>query len=209
MSVEAPGCVMWFTGVPAAGKSTVANIVQEKLIARGLKVENLDADEWRARISPDLKYGPEAMDLNTKRLAYVGKLISRHGVCVIIAAVAPMREYRDRARDWVDNFVEVFVDAPTATCKERDPKGLYAKGDQGIVNDIPGVHTEYQAPLNPEVHLHTDQFSPEESAEQVVTRLEELGYIPVSYGVMDDDEEVYSEEEEEKIKERLRGLGYL
>jgi adenylylsulfate kinase len=177
MSVEAPGCVMWFTGVPAAGKSTVAKAVEEKLLARGLKVENLDADEWRARMSPDLKYGPQDMDLNTKRLAYVGKLMSRHGVTVIIAAVAPMREYRDRARDWIDNFVEVFVDCTTDECKK--------------------------------VHLHTDKHSVEDSAGQVLTRLEELGYIPVQYGVMDDDEEVYSEEEEEKIKERLRGLGYL
>lgn len=209
MSVEAPGCVMWFTGVPAAGKSTVAKAVEEKLLARGLKVENLDADEWRARMSPDLKYGPQDMDLNTKRLAYVGKLMSKHGVTVIIAAVAPMREYRDRARDWIDNFVEVFVDCTTEECKKRDPKGLYAKGDKGIVNDIPGIHVPYEAPENAEVHLHTDKFSIDDSADQVMTRLEELGYIPVQYGVMDDDDEVYSEEEEEKIKERLRGLGYL
>jgi adenylyl-sulfate kinase len=209
MAEEARGCVMWFTGVPAAGKSTVAKVVEEKLRARDIKVENLDADEWRARMSPDLKYTQADMDLNTKRLAYVGKLISRHGVCVIIAAVAPMREYRDRARDWIENFVEVFVDCPTEVCKQRDPKGLYAKGDKGIVNDIPGVHVPYEEPKNPEVHLRTDKLSVEQAADQVLSKLEELGYIPVSYGVMDDEDEVYSEEEEEKIKERLRGLGYL
>jgi hypothetical protein len=94
-------------------------------------------------------------------------------------------------------------------CKQRDPKGLYAKGDKGIVNDIPGVHVPYEEPKNPEVHLRTDKLSVEQAADQVLSKLEELGYIPVSYGVMDDEDEVYSEEEEEKIKERLRGLGYL
>mgnify|MGYP001027410735 FL=1 len=86
-----PGAVVWFTGVPASGKSTVATAVEEKLRAMGCLVENLDADEVRQNLSPNLGFTPEARDENTKRLAWMGKILSRNGVTVLIAAVAPMR----------------------------------------------------------------------------------------------------------------------
>src|SRR5512137_289342 len=133
------GVLIWFTGVAASGKTTVGRALEKAMKDRGLKVENLDADEIRANLSPDLGYGPEARDQNTKRLAYMGKLLTRNGVSAIVAAVSPLRAYRDRARGMVDQFVEVYVKCPIEVCRQRDPKGLYKRADRGEIKDIAGL----------------------------------------------------------------------
>jgi len=199
------GFVVWFTGVAASGKSTVAREVENRLRARGLKVENLDADEVRKNLSPDLGYSLEARDINTKRLAYMGQLLSRNGVAVLIAAVSSLRSYRDRARSWISNFVEVWTKCPQEVCRQRDPKGLYLRADRGEINDIAGVHQPYEEPLAAEVVLETDRQSPQQCADQVIAKLEELGCLAPE----PEQQQVYSPEEEEKIKARLRALGYL
>ncbi len=199
------GTLIWFTGVPASGKSTIATAVEKELRRRGIKVENLDADEIRANLSPDLGYTPEARDINTKRLAFMGKIMARNGVCTLVAAVSSLRAFRDRARDWVDNFVEVWVRCPLEECRSRDPKGLYAKADRGEVNDIAGLHQPYEEPLNPELVLETKESTVEECAAKVIAKLEELGYIPVEEG----SGSAYSEDDEAMIMDRLKGLGYV
>ena len=146
------GIVIWFTGVPASGKSTIAAAVEKQLRAQGLAVENLDADKVRANLSPNLGYTVEARDENTKRLAWMSQVLSKHGVNVIVAAVSPLRSHRDRARKWCPKFVEVFVDCPLEVCQPRDPQGLYARAARGEVNDIAGMHMPYEAPNAPEVH---------------------------------------------------------
>ena len=171
------GVVIWFTGVPASGKSTLADGVHDRLEAVGLPVENLDADEVRANLSPNLGYTEEARDENTKRLAWFAMKMSTYGANVMIAAVAPLQKYRDRAREWNEKFVEVFVDAPLEVCKERDPKGLYARADRGEVNDIAGWHQPYEAPAAPEVHVKTSECTVEEGVDAVMAKLEELGYL--------------------------------
>jgi len=196
------GFTVWFTGVPAAGKSTIAKEVEKILRSRGLKVENLDADEVRQNLSPDLKWSKADRDLNTKRLTFMAKLLSRNGVAVLIAAAASYREFRDRARRELDNFVEVWVKCSLEECKRRDPKGLYARGERGEVNDIEGWHQPYEEPLNPELVLETEKYSVDECVAQVIAKLEELGYLPSA-------DEAYSAEEEAKVEERLRGLGYI
>jgi adenylylsulfate kinase len=206
------GCVIWFTGVAASGKSTVAALVEKELRQRGVPVENLDADEVRANLSPDLKWSLQDRDLNTKRLAFLASLLARHGVVGIVAAVSSLRRYRDRARGMTDRFVEVWTQCKLDTCKQRDPKGLYARGERGEVSDIAGWHQPFEEPLSAEATLDTDQMSPEDCASEVVATLEKLGYIPAQEGAApagDDAESVYSEADEEKIKERLRNLGYL
>ena len=145
------GVVIWFTGVPAAGKSTIATAVQQRLEALDLPVENLDADEVRKNLSPNLGYDEAARDENTKRLAWVAMKMSAYGANVMIAAVAPRQAYRDRAREWCEKFVEVFVDAPLEVCQQRDPKGLYARGPRRV-NDIAGMHQPYEAPVNRAAH---------------------------------------------------------
>ncbi len=200
----AQGAVIWFTGVPASGKSTIAGKVQERLQARGLPVENLDADEVRQNLSPNLGYTAEARDENTKRLAWMGMLLSKYGANVLVAAVSPLRYHRDRAREYCPRFVEVSVVASLETCKQRDPKGLYARGERGEINDIAGWHMPYEESENGEVVINTEQISPDEAADLVMAKLEELGYLASS-----DREQPYSADEEQQVAERLEGLGYM
>ena len=191
---------LWFTGVPASGKSTVAQEVERMLRERGIPLENLDADEVRANLSPDLGYTEKDRDINTKRLAFLGSLLEKHGVSAIVAAVSSMQRFRDRARGMSRNFVEVYVTCPVEVCMERDPKGLYAKANRGEVNDIAGLHQPYEAPVAPEVTCETDKETVEESALKVILKLEEMGLLPPDN---------YTFEDEEVIKQRLRNLGYL
>jgi len=200
------GVLIWFTGVAASGKTTVGRALEKAMKDRGLKIENLDADEIRANLSPDLGYTPRDRDMNTKRLAYMGKVLARNGVSAIVAAVSPLRQYRDRARGMVDNFVEVYVKCPIDVCRQRDPKGLYKRADRGEINDIAGLHQPYEEPDKPEVVLDTDKEDVETCVNKLLLTMETLGYIPksdVKGG------KTYSDEEEEKVKERLRGLGYI
>lgn len=200
------GVFLWFTGVPASGKSTVGRGVEKALRERGILVENLDADEIRANLSPDLGYTAKDRDLNTKRLAFMGKMLTRNGVSAIVAAVSPLREHRDRARKMVDNFVEVWVKASLDECKKRDPKGLYKRAERGEIADIAGWHMPYEEPEKAEVIVDTNEESVEQSVAKVLLALETIGYIPKGGSGED---KPYSEEDEEKVKERLRGLGYI
>jgi adenylyl-sulfate kinase len=200
------GVLVWFTGVAASGKTTVARALEKVMRDRGLKVENLDADEVRANLSPDLGYTPRDRDFNTKRLAYMGKVLARNGVSAIVAAVSPLRQYRDRARGMVDQFVEVYVKCPIEVCRERDPKGLYKRADRGEINDIAGLHQPYEEPDKPEVVLNTDKEDVEACVKKLLLTMETLGYIPKAETK---GSKPYTDEEEEKVKERLRGLGYI
>jgi adenylyl-sulfate kinase len=199
------GTFIWFTGVPASGKSTIGRAVEKALRDRGVRIENLDADEIRANLSPDLGYTAKDRDLNTKRLAFMGKILTRNGVCAIVAAVSPLREHRDRARKMVDHFLEVHVKASLEECKKRDPKGLYKRAERGEISDIAGWHMPYEEPEKPEVVLDTLKDDAEKCAAQVLLTMETLGYIPKGEGGAG----TSSTEDEEKVKERLRGLGYI
>lgn len=195
------GFGIWFTGVPASGKSTLASGVVKRLVEMGRRVENLDADEVRKNISPDLKWSKADRDMNTKRLAYLMQLITRNGGNAIVAAVSPLREFRDRARGWVDKFVEVYVKCSLEECKKRDPKGLYARGDKGEVNDIAGWHQPFEEPLKAELVLDTTTQSVDQGVDLVIQTLIDLGHLPK--------ESAYSEEDAEKVQQRLADLGYM
>ena len=171
------GVVIWFTGIPASGKSTLAREVERRLEEMGLPNENLDADEVRANLSPNLGHSLEARDENTKRLAWFAEKLSSHGVNVVVAAVSSLRRYRDRARDWCEKFVEVYVDTPLEVAQQRDPKGLYARAARGEVSDIAGMHQPYEPPLNAEVHLNTAEMSIEDCVDAIMEKLDELGYV--------------------------------
>jgi adenylylsulfate kinase len=200
------GTFLWFTGVPASGKSTIGKGVEKALRERGVKIENLDADEIRSNLSPDLGYTAKDRDLNTKRLAFMGKILTRNGVCAIVAAVSPLKEHRDRARKMVDQFMEIYVKASLDVCKQRDPKGLYKRADRGEIADIAGWHMPYEAPEKPEVICDTDTEDLATCINKVLATMETLDYIPRGEG---DTKTDISADDEEKIKERLRGLGYI
>jgi adenylylsulfate kinase len=153
-------------------------LVEEKVRQLQLPIENLDADEVRANLSPNLGFSEEALDENTKRLAWMAKMLSKHGVNVLVAAVSPRRRHRDRAREWCPNFLEVQLLCPLEVCRERDPKGLYARADRGEISDIAGLHRPYEEAENAEVVLRTHEMSAEEAAQAIVDKAKEMGYLP-------------------------------
>jgi adenylylsulfate kinase len=136
----------------------------------------LDGDEVRTNLCQGLGFSREDRDTNIARIGYVAGKLSKHGVAVVVAAISPYREARDKVRASVDNFVEVHVAAPVTTCAERDVKGLYAKALSGEIKNFTGVSDPYEEPLEPEIALHTERESVEQSVEQVLAWLEAKGF---------------------------------
>lgn len=200
------GITVWFTGLSGAGKSTIANVLQDRLQGMGRQVELLDGDEVRKNLSSGLGFSKADRDANIMRIAFVAKLLSRNGVVAITAAISPYREVRDQARAEIHNFVEVFVDCPLEVCEQRDVKGLYKKARSGEIAQFTGISDPYEPPINPEVHLHTDRENVDQDVDLIIDKLAELGYLSrdlVPAGG------AYTEEEEALVSERLKNLGYL
>ena len=178
------GFVLWLTGLSGAGKSTIANAVAPSLAERGHRVEVLDGDEVRTNLCQGLGFSHEDRDTNIARIGYVAGKLAKHGVAVVVAAISPYREARDKVRASVDNFVEVHVAAPVSTCAERDVKGLYAKALAGEIKNFTGVSDPYETPLAPEITLHTERETVEESVDQVLAWLEaERLSVPATDGL--------------------------
>lgn len=175
---SANGFVVWLTGLPGAGKSTLARLLESKLRQLGLAVETLDGDEVRKHLTKDLGFSKEDRLENVRRIAYVAKLLSRIGGVAIVAAIAPYAEARRSARAEIGNFVEVFVRCPLEVCVKRDVKGLYAKAYRGEIAHMTGVSAPYEAPVNPEVIVDTDRELPEQSLEKILHQLRIMKFIP-------------------------------
>jgi adenylylsulfate kinase len=171
------GFTLWLTGLPASGKSTLANMAAVELRRRGHRVEILDGDEVRTHLSKDLGFSKADRDANIRRIGYVSKLLSRNGVIAITAAISPYRETRDEVRRQHERFVEVYVKCSLEKLFERDDKGLYAKALKGELPFFTGVSDPYEEPLNPELVIESDREEAEVSLGRLLARLEELGYI--------------------------------
>jgi adenylylsulfate kinase len=171
------GVVIWFTGLSGSGKTTIAHLVEEKLLQAGVPVEILDGDVVRENLSKGLGFSKEDRDTNIRRIAFVAHLLQRNGVFVITAAISPYRGIREEARAMAKDFVEVFADAPIDVCESRDVKGLYAKARAGEIKGFTGVDDPYEPPSGPEVVCHTDQEDVETSANRVMEKLVELKYL--------------------------------
>jgi adenylylsulfate kinase len=173
------GFTLWFTGLSGAGKTTISEIVEKELRARfGQGLEVLDGDIVRTNLSKGLGFSREDRDTNILRIGFVADLLSRNGVGVIVSAISPFKEARDQVRRSIgEDFIEVYVDAPLEVCAERDVKGLYKKAFSGEIEQFTGVSDPYEPPAAPELHLKTDEQTPQESARRVIERLEELGYL--------------------------------
>jgi adenylyl-sulfate kinase len=169
-------CVVWLTGLPSAGKSTLAALLVEVLQKHGHRVERLDGDEVRTWLTPDLGFTREARDENVRRVAGVARLLVRHGVFVVAALVSPYRKARDEARAIVGDFVEVHVDCDSAECARRDVKGLYRRALAGEITGFTGVSDPYEPPEAPEVTLRTDRERPEECVAKILATLAARGY---------------------------------
>ncbi|HEU4480354.1 MAG TPA: adenylyl-sulfate kinase [Actinomycetota bacterium] len=171
------GSVIWFTGLSGSGKTTIAHLVEEKLLDAGVPVEILDGDIVRENLSKGLGFSKEDRDTNIRRIAFVAHLLQRNGVFVITAAISPYVSIRQEARDMIKDFVEVYADAPLEVCESRDVKGLYAKARAGEIKGFTGIDDPYEAPENPEVVCKTETESVEESAQKVIDKLIELKYL--------------------------------
>jgi adenylyl-sulfate kinase len=156
------GRVIWLTGLPAAGKSTIAAGLESALFNQGLQVCRLDGDNLRHGLCADLAFSPADRRENIRRVAEVARLLADSGLIVITALVSPLAADREMARRIVGpaQFVEVYVNAPLAVCEERDPKGLYARARANLIQEFTGVSAPYQPPADPDLELRTAASSP-------------------------------------------------
>jgi adenylylsulfate kinase len=185
MSMKQHGATIWFTGLSGAGKTTIRMAVEKELRSRGLKVEVLDGDIVRQNLTKGLGFSKEDRDENIRRIGFVSHLLSRNGVIVLVSAISPYRAIRNELRQRIGDFVEIYVNAPLAVCEARDVKGLYQKARAGEIKQFTGIDDPYEPPLNPEIECRTDQETLEESVAKVLTRLEDLGYVPATVSLTD------------------------
>ncbi len=174
------GFTIWFTGLSGSGKSTIAEMLYHELKARDLRTEILDGDEVRKNLSKGLGFSKEDRDTNIARIAYVANLLTRNGVATICCPISPYRATRDAARELIGEFVEVYVSATVdEIAANRDPKGLYKKALAGEMPGFTGVDPDapYEEPLRAELVLDTLQETPEQSLQNVLAKLAELGRI--------------------------------
>lgn len=171
------GVTIWFTGLSGAGKSTITGVLVKELEKRWIKHEVMDGDVVRTNLSKGLGFSKEDRDTNIRRIGFVCDLLTRNGVIVIAAAISPYRNIRDENREMIGNFVEVFAHAPLEVCEERDVKGLYKKARAGEIKEFTGISDPYEEPENPEVICNTHEETPEQSAQKILDKLVELGYI--------------------------------
>ncbi len=170
------GFTVWFTGLPAAGKSTLARGLHASLSSRGRRVELLDGDEVRALINTDLGFSQQDRDENVRRVGAIARTLAGNGAAVIVAVISPSAAVRAEVRKTHENrFIEVFVDCPLNVRRARDPKGLYRRAEKGEISEFTGVSAPYDVPVNPDIHLYTDRDSATDCVDMVISRLRELG----------------------------------
>jgi adenylylsulfate kinase len=173
--------VVWLTGLPSSGKTTIARRLEKYLRSRGFKVEVLDGDDVRKWLSPEAGFSREDRERHLRRVAYVSKLLARNGVVVIASFVSPYRNVRDEARRMVEGeglkFIEVYVKCSLEECMRRDSKGLYEKALRGEIRDMTGVQDVYEEPLNPEVLVDSEKQDPDKCVEEIVGKLREFNLI--------------------------------
>jgi ATP sulfurylase/adenylyl-sulfate kinase len=173
------GFVVWFTGLSGSGKSTLAAMLAAEIAHRGLHVETLDGDEVRTHLSKGLGFSKEDRDTNIRRIGFVAKLIARSGACAITAAISPYSDIRNEQRRAADGrFCEVYCSCPIDALSARDAKGLYKKALAGEIKNFTGVDDPYEAPEQPDVRVETDKESKEQSLAKILSKLEQLDFIP-------------------------------
>jgi bifunctional enzyme CysN/CysC len=172
-------CILWFTGLSGAGKSTIGNLVEKKLHLAGCHTYLLDGDNVRHGLNRDLGFTDADRVENIRRVAETAKLFADAGLIVLVSFISPFRSEREMARDLVERneFFEVYVDAPLEVAEARDPKGLYKKARAGEIAHFTGIDSPYEPPLAPDIYLDTTTASAEEMAERIVSRLRDGGYM--------------------------------
>jgi adenylylsulfate kinase len=173
------GCTVWLTGLSGSGKSTIAVELEKALLMRGVRGYILDGDNVRHGLNKNLGFSPTDRTENIRRIGEVAKLFTDAGIVALTAFISPYRADRDQVRALMpDDFVEVLVDCPLEVCEQRDVKGLYQKARAGKIPEFTGISAPYEPPLRPELTLHTDALSVEESVAQIVNYLTRRGTVP-------------------------------
>jgi adenylyl-sulfate kinase len=172
-------CLLWFTGLSGAGKSTIANIVEQKLNAEGKHTYLLDGDNVRHGLNKDLGFTDAERVENIRRVGEVAKLFVDAGIITIASFISPFRSDRRLVRDLFDpdEFIEVFVSAPLEVCEQRDPKGLYKRARAGEIPHFTGIDSDYEAPEHEHIVLDTTKLNPEQSADWLISYMVEHGFI--------------------------------
>lgn len=178
------GCVIWLTGLPGSGKTTVAKIVSRKLREKGIRVELLDGDVVRRWLSPEAGFSQEDRRRHLRRVAHVARLLARNGVFVLCSFVSPYRDIRKEVREIVESeglkFVEVYTRCSVEECIKRDPKGLYRRALKGEIKMFTGISDRYEEPERPDITLDTENEKPEESAEKILRYLRENKLLEIA-----------------------------
>lgn len=172
-------CVLWFTGLSASGKSTVANAVEQKLFEHGHHTYLLDGDNVRHGMNKDLGFGDADRVENIRRIGEMSKLFADAGLIVLSAFISPFRSDRRMVRDLMPEgeFVEIYMNTPLDVCESRDPKGLYGKARRGEIKNFTGIDSDYEAPDRSEVSINTAECDVDECAEQIIAYLREREII--------------------------------
>jgi adenylylsulfate kinase len=177
------GATIWFTGLSGSGKSTIAVALERALFKQGKLSYRLDGDNVRLGINKNLGFSEEDRTENIRRIGEVAKLLGDAGTIALSSFISPYKKDRDEVRELHEhaglNFIEVFVDCSLAVAEERDPKGLYKKARAGEIKNFTGIDDPYEAPVNPEIHLHTDEMSLEQEVQIILDHLRENGFIQI------------------------------
>ncbi len=167
---EVPSFVIWFTGLPASGKKTLAEAVYHQLVQDKLKVERLDSLDVRP-LFPESGFTPEEVNRHVKRCGHLSSMLEKNGVIVVASFVSPYRNSREFARKQSKRFIEVYMKTTAKACEKRDTKGHYAKARRGEYQNFPGIQIEYEEPVNPEITIEVDNVSLADSTRQIINYL--------------------------------------
>lgn len=173
--------LLWFTGLSASGKSTIANIVEQKLFKTNYNTYLLDGDNIRHGLNSDLGFDEKSRVENIRRIGEVSKLFLDAGIITLTAFISPFKSDRSLVRKLFEerDFLEVFIDSSLEVCEDRDPKGMYAKARNGEIKNFTGISSPYENPENPEIHVINNNISLDEAADQIINYLVQKNYIKI------------------------------
>jgi adenylylsulfate kinase len=177
-----PAFAVWLTGLPASGKSTVTAALTERIRNTGVAFTVLESDRMRKEFSDNPQYGERARELFYGSLAFIGRVLVENGISVIFDATANRRAYREKARESIPRFIEVFVDCPLEVCMSRDPKGIYRIAREGKAGNVPGIQARYEPPEHPDIVIRGDLDNAQDAARRIMDLLTARGFLPDRIG---------------------------